>query len=104
MTHPGDLLLGVNLVILRGRREVQVALAITSSYTHSVYLVLAGSTIQTKRKRTENTRLVIYGIIDPKNVRYVVIREKKLDLFFYVMYRIETRKIVLRFIHRVFCM
>jgi len=54
MTHPGDLLLGVDLVILRGRREVQVALAISSSYTHSVYLVLAGSTIQTE-KRAENT-------------------------------------------------
>jgi len=64
MTHPGDLLLGVDLVILRGRREVQVALAI-SSYTHSVYLVLAGSTIQTD-KRAENTRLV--NIIDLKNV------------------------------------
>lgn len=50
MTHPGDLFLSVNLVILRGRGEVQVALAISSSYAHAVYLVLAGATIQTEKK------------------------------------------------------
>lgn len=50
VTHPGDLLLGINLVILRGRGEVQVALAISSSYAHAVYLVLAGATIQTEKK------------------------------------------------------
>lgn len=67
MTHPGDLLLSVNLVILRGRGEVQVALAISSSYAHAVYLVLAGATIQTEKKRAE--RMINYSCIDQKMQR-----------------------------------
>lgn len=67
MTHPGDLLLSINLVIFRGRGEVQVALAISSSYAHAVYLVLAGATIQTEKKRAE--RMINYSCIDPKTQR-----------------------------------
>ena len=50
-THPGHLLLRVNLVILGGCREIQVPLAISSAYSHPVYFVLARSTIQTVNKK-----------------------------------------------------
>lgn len=49
MTHPGDLLLRVNFVILRGRGEVQIALAVRGPDAHPVDLVLAGSTVQTEK-------------------------------------------------------
>lgn len=56
MTHPRDLLLGINLVIFRGRSEVQIALAISSTDTHSVNLVLAGSTVQTEETKRNGMR------------------------------------------------
>lgn len=69
LTHPGDLLLRINLIILRGRGEVQVALAISSSYAHAVYLVLAGATFQTEKENKQNARLIIHALIIQKRGR-----------------------------------
>lgn len=56
-TYPGNFLLRVNLVVLRGRSKVQVPFAISTAYSHPVYLVLARSSIQ-----TENRKKLLYRL------------------------------------------
>lgn len=96
MTHSGDFLLRVNFVILRGCGEVQVAFAVRGPDAHPVDFVLAGSTVQTEKRKESIDQIESIAIskLTELNLFFcfrIRSREKKRDviIFFFIKKKFE---------------